>query len=75
MKERRGLSSIGSRRSGDLVRSKRPILQRGEEVQFHTREHGEGGIDRVCQVFDCLRVGPWLGAHVGTSQLSSKTVT
>ena len=57
---------IGSRRSGDLVRSKWPILQRGEEVQLHTREHGEGGIDRICQRFDCLRVGPRLGANVGT---------
>jgi len=78
MEERRGLSSIGSRRPRDLFRRKRPNLQRGKEVQLHTREHGEGGVDRVCQGFDRLRDDPrWVlmsllaGASVTETQDST----
>ena len=74
MKERRGLSAVGSSRSRNLFGSERSIFQRGEEIKLHTREHGEGGIDRVCQGFDCLRDGPQLSAHVATSQTVSVTM-
>jgi hypothetical protein len=70
MKEMRGLGSIRSRRARDVFCSGRSLLQWGKEVQLHAREHGEGGIDRVCQVFDRLGSGPRLGAHFATSQLS-----